>query len=235
MAIDVSETTTMPIDVREFLIQFQDYAAPNLDTYEQAIYLYVFRHSRLIDKDEVTIGFKSHRSRLATGVGEGGKPMSEKSAYTKLASLQEKGFITALRTNHKGRLLKLHLPSEIPGLIKPDIAEVEADIELMDFFSVPENRAALLRREQSRCFYTLQQLDKDNFIVEHVVSRPAGDNSYQNCVAASRETNNKKGSGTAEDYLRRLFREGFLNETEFQDRNRALSDLKLGLLKPSFD
>jgi hypothetical protein len=220
------------MDLHEFIVQFQDHLAPKLDTYEQAIYLYVFRHSRLLGLEEVTIGFKSARHRLATGSGENGKPMSEKTAYDKTASLQAKGFITIVRTNHSGRVLRLHLPSEIPGLIPEHAPEVEPDLEAMDFFNVPENRALLLKCENSRCFYTLQELDQNNFIVEHVVSRPTGDNSYRNCVAASRETNNKKGSTSAEDFLRRLFREGYLSESEFQDRQRALAKLKAGELKP---
>ena len=68
--------------------------------------------------------------------------------------------------------------------------------------------------------------------MEHVVSRPAGNNSYRNCVAASREANNKKGATSAEDFLRRLYRDGFLSESEFLDRQEALSQLKAGLLKP---
>jgi hypothetical protein len=159
------------MDLREFFMQFQDYLAPTLDTYEQAIYLYVFRQSRFLDLEGVTIGFHSARHRIATGTGENGKPMSQNSAYKKLASLQEKGCITIVRTNHNGRVLRLHLPSEIPNLIKPHEPEAEIDIETMDFFNIPENRARLLEREQSKCFYTLQKLDKDNFIVEHVVSR----------------------------------------------------------------
>lgn len=221
------------MNLSEFFIQFQDQLAPKLDTYEQAIYLYIFRHSRLLGLDEVTIGFKSARTRLATGVGEGGKPMSESTAYVKLASLQAKGCITVARTNHTGRVLRLHLPSEISGLIVEPVVEQEQDIEAMDFFEVPDNRALLLKREGFRCFYTLQQLDKNNFIVEHVVSRPAGNNSYRNCVAASREANNKKGGASAEDFLRRLFRDGFLNEAEFQDRVQVLAKLKAGELRPS--
>ena len=181
------------MDLREFFIQFQDHLAPRLDTYEQAIYLYIFRHSRLIHLEEVTIGFKSARHRLATGVGESGKAMSETTAYAKLASLQVKGCLTVVRTNHAGRVLRVHLPSEILGLVPQAQPKPEIDIEAMDFFGVPENRVLLLKREQQRCFYTLQTLDKDNFIVEHVVSRPVGNNSYRNCVAASQEANNKKG------------------------------------------
>lgn len=220
------------MDLREFLIEFQDHLAPKLDAYEQAIYLYVFRHSRLLGLDEVTIGFKSARSRMSCGIGEKGKPMSEGTAYLKLISLQEKGCLEILRTTHTGRVLKLHLPHEIAGVIPPEPTELEPDLESMDFFSVPENRSLLLKRENYRCFYTLQKLDESNFVVEHVVSRPVGNNSYRNCVAASREANNKKGASPAEDYFRKLFREGFLNEAEFRNRLEFLAKLKSGELKP---
>ncbi len=220
------------MDLREFLIQFQDHLAPKLDAYEQAIYLYVFRHSRLLGLEEVTIGFKSARSRMACGIGEKGKPMSENTAYIKLSSLQEKGCVEILRTTHTGRVLKLRLPEEIPGIIPATPIEVVPDLEQMDFFLVPENRLFLLKRENYRCFYTLQKLDESNFVVEHVVSRPLGDNSYRNCVAASREANNKKGAMSAEDFLRKLFRDGYLSDGDFQDRLELLAKLKRGELKP---
>ncbi|MBU2851646.1 HNH endonuclease [Acidithiobacillus ferrivorans] len=220
------------MDIHEFIVQFQDNLAPKLDTYEQAIYLYIFRHSRFLGLDEVTIGFKSARTRIATGTGENGKPMSENTAYLKLASLQTKGLLTIVRTNHAGRVLRLHLPSEIPDLITVPDKKSEIDIETMDFFVVHENRALLLKREDYRCFYTLQDIDNNNFVVEHVVSRPVGNNSYRNCVAASREANNKKGAMSAEDFLRRLFREGYLSDAEFQGRIIALEKLKAGELRP---
>ncbi|AKS23509.1 MAG: putative restriction endonuclease [Leptospirillum sp. Group II 'C75'] len=220
-----------PINLQEVLIQFHDYLAPKLDTYEQAIYLYIFRHSRLLGLDEVVIGFKTSRSRMACGIGEHGKPISEGTVYKKLSSLQEKGCLKILRTNHSGRKLRLFLPSEISGII-PSEKEEKPDLETMDFFKVPENRLLLLKRENYRCFYTLQQLDEENFVVEHIISRPDGNNSYKNCVAASREANNKKGSASAEDFLRRLFREGFLSESEFRDRLHCLSLIKAGELKP---
>src|SRR4029077_16018686 len=46
--------------------QFQDDLAPKLDTYEQAIYLYIFRHTRFLGKEEAVIGFKAARVRMAT-------------------------------------------------------------------------------------------------------------------------------------------------------------------------
>ena len=57
------------MDVKAIIEQFQDYPAPRLDTYEQALYLYIFRHSRLLGNAEVTIGFKSSRLKMAFGIG----------------------------------------------------------------------------------------------------------------------------------------------------------------------
>ena len=58
------------MDTEKFITDFQDYLAPKLDTYEQALYLYIFRHTRLIGLNEATIGFKSARARIACGIGE---------------------------------------------------------------------------------------------------------------------------------------------------------------------
>jgi hypothetical protein len=220
------------VDVARFFVEFQDYLAPKLTTYEQAIYLYVFRHSRLLGLGEATIGFKSARSRIALGIGKANTPMSEGSAYESLKSLETKGAIAILRTEHAGRLIRLHLPNEIPGLIPVPAALSARDVETMDFFEVPENRVLILKREGYRCFYTLQQLDDKNFVVEHVVSRPHGNNGYRNVVAASREVNNRKGSLSAEDFLRKLFREGFLSASELDERLLKLARLHAGELKP---
>lgn len=220
------------MDPQQFIAEFQDHLAPKLDTYEQAIYLYIFRHSRLIGLTEVTIGFKSARSRMACGIGEHGKPMSENTAYVKLRSLESKGAISILRTEHTGRLISLHLPNDMAGLIPSPENAAKINVEAMDFFEVPENRLLILKRENSRCFYTLEKLDEKNFVIDHVVSRPDGDNSYRNVVAASREANNRKGSTAADNFLRRLFRDGFLSASEMEERLLQLSRLKAGELKP---
>ena len=41
------------MDIEAFIIEFQDHLAPRLDTYEQAIYLYLFRHTRLLGITEL--------------------------------------------------------------------------------------------------------------------------------------------------------------------------------------
>jgi hypothetical protein len=221
------------MEPKQFIEQFHDYLAPKLDTYEQALYLYIFRHSRLIGTDEVVIGFKSERRRMACGLGQDGSPMSESTASEKLRSLQSKGCIEIVGSERTGRRIRLRLPDEIPGIIPPpESQKLPLDIEKMDFFDILENRALILEREQHRCFYCLCAITAENYVIEHVVSRPEGGNGYRNVVAACRECNNRKNDSSAEDYLRGLYRESFLSSDEFQERLLKLGRLKSGKLNP---
>lgn len=220
------------MEIKQFIEQFQDHLAPKLDTYEQAIYLYIFRHSRLIDKDEVVIGFKSARTRMACGIGEKGSPMSESTAYVKLQSLESKGCIQIVSSERAGRRIRLRLPDEIPGVIPEPTQPIEVRLDEMDFFTIPENRLLIVEREERRCFYCLRDLSSENYVIEHVVSRPEGNNGYRNVVAACRECNNRKNDSTVEDFLRVLYRESLLSVTEMQVRLQKLEQLKNGELKP---
>lgn len=220
------------MDLAAFITDYQDHLAPRLDVYEQAIYLYVFRHSRLIGQDEAVLGFASAAARMATGIGEKGKPMARNTCYEKLRSLQTKGCIEVVTVERGGSRIRLRLPSEIPGLIPPDAPESTVSLEDMDFFTVKENRAKILAREAHKCFYCLRALSADNHVIEHVVSRPAGNNSYRNVVAACRQCNNRKCESEAADFLRVLFREGFLADSEFENRLAHLERLRSGELWP---
>ena len=220
------------MDIKVILEQFQDHLAPKLDTYEQALYIYILRHSRLQGIDDITIGFKSARRRMACGIGEKGKPMSEHSAYEKLRSLQAKGCIIIHGTQRDGTKLHLLLPSEIKGLIPPPSQAPEPDFESLDFFSNETLRQAILARDEFKCFYCGRELTVENYVIEHVRSRPEGNNSYRNLVAACLNCNNRKNDIPAEDYLRILYRECFLDANELKSRLALLDKLRAGQLRP---
>jgi len=221
------------MDLKHFFEQFQDYLAPKLDTYEQAIYLYIFRHSRFVGKDEIVIGFKSARARLACGVGEKGKPMSENTAYEKLQSLKAKNCIEIVSSEHTGRRIRLKLPNEIPGVItEPEKAALVVDVEEMDFFSLPEHSLLIFEREKHKCFYCLSSLTAENRTIDHIISGHPRNNRYRNLVAACRDCNNRKNKSDVEDFLRKLYRESFLNASELQNRLEKLNQLRKGELKP---
>jgi hypothetical protein len=220
------------VDATQFLIDFQDHLAPRLDAYEQVLYLYVIRHSRAIGQEAVVIGFKSARKRMAFGIGQVGSPMSERVIYERLQALAKKGYIKILGTTHAGTKVRPLLPDEIDGVIPAISPPGTLSLEEMDFFNVPENRLLLVHREGHRCFYCLRQIDETNFVVEHVVSRPEGTDGYRNVVAACRQCNNRKGSSTAEDFLRTLYGEKVLSMEEFEARISHLDRLRMGELRP---
>lgn len=168
---------------------------------------------------------------MACGVGEKGKPMSENTAYSKLLSLAEKGCIDVKASERFGRRVHLSLPHEIPGVIPEETEASPIRLEEMDFFEVPENRLLILERENHRCFYCLRGINGDTYVMEHVVSRPEGNNSYSNIVAACRQCNNRK-KASAEDLLRTLYRESFLDAAELEDRLSHLERLRAGELRP---
>lgn len=220
------------MDAAEFLTQFQDHIAPRLDTYEQAIYLYAVRHSRLVGLADVVIGFKSARRAMAFGIGKAGTPMSEHVCYEKLRSLEKKGYVQLLGTEQGGTRLRVLLPSEVPGLLPGKATPSQLSLEEMDFFEVPENRLQIFRREAGRCFYCLRSIDEKDHVIEHAMSRPNGNNSYRNVVAACRQCNNRKGSSSPEDFLRTLYREKLLAAEEFEGRLSHLERLRAGELRP---
>lgn len=214
-------------------IQYQDHLAPTLDVYEQAIYVFLLRQTILEGRREAVIGFKSARKKLGYGIGKALTPPSEGVVYEKLRSLEAKGCIQLNGSERAGTRIALKVPSEIPGLIPTVSTETRVDLEDIDFFGVLENRARILEREKWQCFYCLAKLDENNYVLEHVVSRPEGSNSYRNVVAACRRCNNRKGSTAAADHLRVLYREGILSGDELIEVVARIEALQSGKLKPS--
>jgi hypothetical protein len=219
-------------DFRALFVQFQDYLAPRLDVYEQAVYLYIARHTIAVGQSEVVIGFKSARKKMAFGVGTAGTPPSERTIYEKLKSLESKGCLKVLSSERTGTRVRLIQPHEIPGLIPIASAEPALSLEDMDFFATAENRKLILEREGRKCFYCLASLNDQNHVIEHVVSRPNGNNSYRNVVASCRQCNNRKNSETAEDFIRTLYREGLLSPEDLKARLLSLERLHAGELRP---
>ena len=181
------------------------------------------------------MAFTSARKRLATGIGESGKPMSEATVRKKIRSLEEKGVVRVVDVTHRGTVFQVRLPAEI-GIVPTDESTDELDIDALDFFSDSNHRVTILEREQRRCFYTLVELNEDNFVIDHVLATSeGGGNGYRNVVACSRSANNRKGASSAEAFLRRLRRERYLGDPEFRDRIEALEKLRRGQLVPRLE
>jgi hypothetical protein len=219
-------------DFRALFIQYEDYLAPRLDVYEQALYLYIARHTVAAGQSEAVIGIKSARKKMAFGVGTAGTPPSEGTIYEKLKSLESKGCIKLLSSERTGTRVRLIPPEDVPGVVTVAAPEPAVSLEQMDFFTIPENRTRILEREGRRCFYCLAQLNAENHVIEHVTLRPNGENTYRNVVASCRQCNNRKNAEIAEDFLRTLYREGLLSSEDFKGRLSHLERLRAGELRP---
>ena len=207
--------------------QFQDYLAPQLDVYEQAVYLYILRHSRLIGKPRLTIELKTARHLIAKGLGKRGSPLAERTCLDKLKSLAKKGCITLTGADDVAPDVRVLLPSEVPGLIKKQDRRAA-----LDYFNVLENRRLILDREQGRCFYCFKKLNESNRTLDHVARGPTATSGYRNVVACCRRCNNRKGESSAEDLVRVLYREGYVTADVLADRLLALQSLREGELVP---
>ena len=186
------------------------------------------------DTQETVIGFKSARKKMAFGIGKAGTPPSEGVVYRKLTELEEKGFVKILSSERAGTRVKLFTPLEIEGINITDVTKPTLSLEDVDFFQEDEQRSLILEREDFKCFYCFKSLDKNNYVIEHVLSRPQGNNTYKNLVASCRQCNNRKAASPANEFLRLLYREGLLSATELTERQDQLERLRRGELKPKW-
>ena len=114
--------------LRPLIEQIADVLVPalRLDSFEIALYYHLFRHTRLIDRQEVKVSIATLQAQLG---------FSSNAIKSRLRSLREKGCITFVDTGWAGTTIALHLPSEIAACMKIETSEQIVDIEAADFFS----------------------------------------------------------------------------------------------------
>ncbi len=195
-----------------------------LDTYEQALYWYLFRQTHVLAAVEATISYAA----IEKAIG-----VTKTAATRRLRSLEEKGCIKVVDTGWGGTKVSVSLPEEILGPSAAPAKIQPADIETINFFAQEQYREAILHREGNTCFYCLRKLSGENYALDHLVPQSDGGNdSYRNVVAACHSCNSSKNAASAEDFLRRLYRSGRLNDSEFERRLLAVDALKQGEFKP---
>jgi 5-methylcytosine-specific restriction endonuclease McrA len=221
--------------------QIEDVLIPRLglSAVDRAVYAHLLRHSRLEGKTRLhfSIGW------LARGVG-----FSPGRTRPAMRRLLEQGILRLLKRNHTGQTVEVRLPDEIRLDLVPEMGgrkhalEKGADgadgtLEEIDFLANPAVRGAIHVRERGFCFYCLRRVDtEEEKTLDHVVPRvEGGGNSYRNLVSCCADCNSYKGGKPADDFLRRMYREGWLTGAELTGRLRALKDLVAGKLRPSLE
>ena len=177
-----------------------------LDVWERALYYHLLRHTRLLGKPKATFAI----APLSKSVG-----MSDFKVREVIRALHQKGCIEIEDRSRVGHSVTVRLPLEIDGISRPDSIASSVDLEATDFFNGRTYISALLDREEHRCFYCRKKIAAETSELDHVVPQAVRvDHSYRNVVVSCHGCNKAKGDGDAADYMRRLFRDGLLNEAE---------------------
>jgi hypothetical protein len=214
------------MDGSQVIAEIEDHVVPRLklDIGEARLYYHLLRHSRLIDRHDVLISV----AQLAEVLN-----CSKNAVKPRLRTLEGKGVIEVTNTGWAGTRIKVFLPKEIPGAVPEATAPTLLDIEALDFYKDANYRAAILEREHGRCFYCRRALTDEDAGLDHADPQKAnGTNSYRNVVAACHSCNSSKGDDTADEFMRKLYRRGFLGADELEERLAELRKLKQGLLRP---
>ncbi len=219
--------------------QLEDQLAPRLrlSVIDRTVYSHLLRHSRLEGKLRLRFSILGlgRNIRLSTGpvreavrrlVAHGALRMVQRSKLGHVVEVRLPGEIRAVRLNR----------SEIRAAAKEEGAGARAPVNLeeADFLHNKPLRKAIHARERGQCFYSMRRTPPAVQCLDHVVPRVlSGCNSYRNLVSSCIECNSQKGERAADDFLRRLYREGHLNAAELAARLRALDALASGKLLPS--
>jgi DNA-binding transcriptional regulator YhcF (GntR family) len=229
-----NNTARKELDGTEVWKQFEDVLVPRLrlTVMERAVYSHLLRHSRLEGKTKLR--FSIQQVARDTGI-------STFSVRKAVRRLVVKGAVLLAERNKKGHFVQVQLPEEIRAVRSGKEKMREplpsgANIEEIDFMQTKRLRAAIHAREGEQCFYCRRKLTKLTHCVDHVVpSARLGCNSYRNLVSACAECNALKSDQPAQDYLRRLYREGRLTSEELSERLTALEKLAAGELRPEWE
>ena len=214
------------MDIGQIVTEIEDHVVPRLklDVGEARLYYHLLRHSRFVEKHDVLISVAQIAEVLNC---------SKNTVKPRLRTLQDKKVVDVTSTGWAGTRIKVFLPQEIPNAVPEETAPEVLDIEAIDFYKDTKYRPAILEREQGRCFYCRRALTDEDSGIDHAEPQKAnGTNSYRNVVAACHSCNSSKGDDTAEEFLRKLYRRGFLGAAELEERLAGVGKLKQGLLRP---
>ncbi len=218
-------------EITKNVIDIQDYLVPKLDTYEQAIYHYIFRHTYLIGKSSTL--FSTRSAEIGLGSGVDGNTPSGNQKSKKLRTLELKGAVKIVERSNKGILVQIVLPRDIEGLVyTPNQAAL--DIEHLDFYKDKQLLPSILEREGYKCFYTGKKITEETCYLDHVIAQSnGGNNSYKNIVASCYDANSLKNNKPVDEFLRSLYKNEILSLKEFEELKLKLKRLQNGDLVPN--
>jgi HNH endonuclease len=227
------------INALEVCKELEDVLAPRLklSVLDRAVYLHLLRHSRFEGKSRLrftilwlanNMGVTARRVRQAVRrlVDMNVLRLIERSNIGHLVEVRSPGEVPAPRGSRTatGGPNMLHGRVKLPGKV---------NLDEVDFLRTPALRQAIHAREGGVCFYCLRRTPSRAHCLDHVVPvAKSGGNSYRNLVSCCLDCNPRKKDLPAEDFLRRLFREGRLSANDLTARLLAVQAIAAGKLRP---
>ncbi len=127
---------------------------------------------------------------------------------------------------------EVKLPSEIrevKDMIKREQEKTEevVDNSKDDFYTDPQRRVEILKREGFKCFYCLKELQIDDFYLDHLTPRSKGGQNYKsNLITSCKTCNTKKNAIEPEKFLLENYRNGLLTQEEYQVQKDKLTKVR---------
>ena len=214
--------------------QVEDLLVPRLrfSATDRAVYAHLLRHTRFEGK--LRLRFSMAWLALGTRLCDG-------PARPAVRRLIARGALRLVECSKAGHVVEVLLPDEIHSTeLHPRRTRDQLSLPRpvytheVDFMKNKSLRQSIHARERARCFYCLRRITPAGRCIDHVVPRILlGSNSYRNLVSCCLQCNSQKCDRAAGDFLRWLYRERRLTDTELADRLRALDSLASGKLCPA--
>src|SRR5215472_16979560 len=217
------------IDSVEVCKEFEDILAPRLrlTVIDRSVYYHLLRHTRWEGKLRLRFTILGIGAKLG---------LSRAPVRNAVRRLGNHGLLRLVERDYSGTLVEVRLPSELraAGANRNNKKLPDGvDLDGMDFLRTDSLRQAIHAREGGLCFYCLRRTHSRERCLDHVIPRARfGSNSYRNLVSCCIDCNTRKQELLAEDFLRQLFREGRLSQSDLSARLQALRDLAAGKLQP---
>ncbi len=231
----------------DVLKEVEDYLFPKMELSQRdrSLYYHVLLHTRFAGKDSGLFSLPP----LSTALG-----IAERSIREGMRILQDKGCIRIDEISRRGHLIRAFLPSEIDGLVPTTEFTQPIDLEPMteedpiplppvksnlnappqpergNLNDLPQpdggNLNALLAKEAGHCFFCLRKLPQGTYKAGPTAPGLGMNHLDRNVVVSCPECASQKQGTTDENFLRQLYRKGFLSAGELEERLLMLGNLQ---------
>lgn len=149
----------------------------------------------------------------------------------RLADLFQNKCITVNRQRGGANEIIVHLPSEIPAC--KELIETEESAapqperpDERDYFTDPERRLEILKRDGRICAYCRLELSEDSFVLDHLIPIAKGGTSRRfNLVTSCQPCNERKQDQDPIQFLLSNYRSQLLSQQEFMGQKSYIEEL----------